>query len=73
MLEFPSLDVMSDISNAIAMGGQAYPCSIRARTAVLVVMPHFVKIIFVQLPYKACKVAVLKVLWEYVFCEFFIL
>jgi len=36
-------------------------------------MPNFVEIVFIKLPDKTGKVAVLKVLWQDVLCEFLIL
>ena len=47
------------------MGGErrdmAYPRSIRRLSALFIVMPHFVEVIFVQLSHEASKVAMLKV------------
>lgn len=44
------------------------------RSAVLlIIMPHFVEVVFVQLSHETGKVAVLEVLWEDVFGEFLVL
>lgn len=70
--------------NSQACGGRQYmwrcrkksathPCSVRRLSVLFVVVPHFVKVIFVQLSNKTGKIAVLEMLWQYVFREFFIL
>ena len=51
----------------------AYPRSIRRLSALLIVMPHFVKVVFVQLSHEASEVAVLKVLRKDGFGEALIL
>lgn len=53
-------------------------CSTYARTiwrlaVFLIVVPYFVEVVFIELPDKAGKVAVLEMLGENVFCEFFVL
>ena len=50
-----------------------YTGSIRTCRAIFIVVSHFVEIVFVELPYKARKVAVLEVLGEDVFGKLFVL
>lgn len=38
-----------------------------------IVMPDLVKVIFIELANKACKIAVLEMLGQYGLCEFFVL
>ena len=40
-----------------------YARPVKRRVSLLVVVPNFVKVILVQLPYEAGEVAVLEVLW----------
>ena len=51
----------------------AYTSAIRRLATLLIVVPHFVKIIFVQLADKAGEVAVLEVFRQDRLCELFIL
>lgn len=51
----------------------AHPWPVLGLRILFVVVSHFVEVVFVQLPYKTCKVAVFEVLWEYVLCEFLVL
>jgi hypothetical protein len=42
-------------------------------TILLVVVSHFVKVVFVQLAHETGEVAVLEMLGQNMFCEFFVL
>lgn len=53
--------------------GWTYPWAVRGLTSVLVIMSHFVEIVLVQLPYKACKIAMLEVFGQDGFGKPFIL
>jgi hypothetical protein len=47
--------------------------SIRRCSSFFIVLPYFVEIVLVQLPYKAGKIAVFEVFRKNGFCEFFVL
>ena len=55
------------------MLGATHSWAVRRLAVVLIVVPHFVEIVLVQLPDEAGKVAVLEVLREDVLCEFLVL
>lgn len=50
-----------------------YTRAVRRSAVLLIIMPHFVEVVFVQLSHETGKVAVLEVLWEDVFGEFLVL
>jgi hypothetical protein len=52
---------------------QTYPRSIWRLPVLLIVVPHFVEVVFVKLTDKAGKVAVFKVLGQDVLGELFVL
>lgn len=52
---------------------QTHPRPVRRLSILLVVVAHFVEVVLVELANKTGKVAVLEMLWQDVFGEFFIL
>lgn len=52
---------------------EAHSCAILCLDVLLVVMSHFVKVVFIELPHEAGEVAVLEVFREDVLCEFLVL
>ncbi len=56
----------------MAVGGVTYVSPVRGIT-ILLIVSHFMEVILVQLPHKACKVAVLEVLGKDGLGELFIL
>lgn len=52
---------------------KTYPGPVGRLSVFFIVMTNFVEIVFIQLTDKTSKIAMLEVLWEYMFCEFFVL
>jgi hypothetical protein len=50
-----------------------YPSAIWRLTIILIIMPHFMEIVFVQLSNETREVAVLEVFGQNVLCEFLVL
>lgn len=74
MFKLPCLwVVMSNYPFEGMVMGSTYPWAVRGLTGILVIMSNFVEIVLVQLPYKACKVAMLEVFGQDGLSEPFIL